>query len=77
MFYYLRPFGSDIALSDGDGLITCGLGRLVVVNWLNDWRLVVGCGLEGRLVVVVLDGRLVVGRLRLALLSSSLSYPLQ
>ena len=72
-----------MALAFGDGLITCGFGRLVVVSWLKDWRLVVGGGLdrlvvflEGRL-VVVLDGRLVVALLRLALFSSSLSNPLQ
>ena len=45
-----------MALAFGDGLITCGFGRLVVVNWLNDWRLVVGGGLDR--LVVVLRGRI-------------------
>ena len=72
-----------MALVFGDGLITCGFDRLFVVNWLKDWRFVVGGGLDRLLVVlesrlvVVLDGRLVVALLRLALFSSSLSNPLQ
>ena len=72
-----------MGLAFGDGLITCAFGRLAVVNWLKDWRLVVDGGLdrldvvlEGRL-EVVLDGGLVVALLRLAFFSSSLSNPLQ